>query len=169
MKKRIQNTCHECNKIFETYPCRHWIKFCSKECRLTAYSKRVPWNKGLTGFRKGMCHHWYGRNMSGENNPRWRGGPKFWKKEDRRNDSGYIGWVKMVRKRDGNKCKINNKDCAGRIEVHHILNWKEYPELRYQINNGITLCHAHHPRGRAEEKRLIPTFQELVPVLSEKF
>ena len=35
-------------------------------------------------------------------------------------------------------------------------------KLRYEINNGITLCHAHHPRGRAKGKQLTPYFQELV-------
>ena len=28
--------------------------------------------------------------------------------------------------------------------------------------NGITLCQAHHPRKRAEEKRLVPVLQRLV-------
>ena len=34
-------------------------------------------------------------------------------------------------------------------------------------NNGITLCFAHHPRKRAEEKRLSPYFMELVSVSKE--
>lgn len=55
--------------------------------------------------------------------------------------------------------KIN---CKGRLEAHHILSWKDYPELRYDINNGITLCHAHHPRKRDEEAELSPYFQSLV-------
>ena len=41
------------------------------------------------------------------------------------------------------------------------------PKLRYEINNGITLYHAHHLRKRAEEKRLAPIFQELVSVSKE--
>lgn len=133
---------------------------------------KPSWNKGLKGYRSGEKHHFYGKKrpeMMGENNPLWVGGPAFYKKDDRRNDSGYIGWVKSVRQRDENKCKIGNKDCSGRLEVHHILSWKEYPELRYKINNGITLCHAHHPRKRAEEKRLAPVFQELVSVSSDTF
>lgn len=64
--------------------------------------------------------------------------------------------------RDGWKCQIRNQDCEGRLEAHHILSWKEYPELRYVLNNGITLCHAHHPRGRAREKQMAPILQELV-------
>jgi hypothetical protein len=36
--------------------------------------------------------------------------------------------------------------------------------LRYNINNGITLCQFHHPRKRVEEQRLIPFFQNMVEV-----
>ena len=73
-------------------------------------------------------------------------------------------WVKAVKMRDGYKCRINNCDCVTYVVAHHILPWRDYPELRYNINNGITLCLAHHPRKRAEEKRLAPMFQELVSV-----
>lgn len=83
---------------------------------------------------------------------------------DRRNDGGYLQWRKQVYLRDGFKCRIANADCYGRIEAHHILGWAEYVELRYEVNNGITLCQAHHPLKRAEEKRLVPVFQELVSV-----
>ena len=85
-------------------------------------------------------------------------------KKQERNDSAYSEWRRQVWLRDNFKWKIANPDCKGKIEAHHILGWSLYPELRYQINNGITLCHAHHPRVRAEEKRLAPIFQELVSV-----
>ena len=77
-------------------------------------------------------------------------------------DTKYKYWMKRVKNRDNWKCKINNKDCCGRLEAHHILPWSQFPELRYEINNGITLCHFHHPRKRNDEKKLIPIFKELV-------
>lgn len=76
-----------------------------------------------------------------------------------------IEWTKNVKNRDNWSCRIADNNCGGRLEAHHILRWVDYPELRYEVNNGITLCHAHHPRKRAEEKRLVPTFMELVTVL----
>lgn len=88
-------------------------------------------------------------------------------KYDRRNDPEYLQWRKKIHERDYYKCRINNQNCFGKLEVHHILNWTDYPKLHYQINNGITLCHAHHPRKRAEEKRLIFELQELVSVSNE--
>lgn len=87
-------------------------------------------------------------------------------KDDYRDRGGQLHreWSNNVKRRDNWTCKINNSDCDGKIVAHHILSWKEYAELRYSLNNGITLCHAHHPRGRAEEKRLIPLFSGLVSV-----
>lgn len=105
--------------------------------------------------------------MRGENNSRWiEDRSKLKKSENKMSDTQYRYWMLGVKKRDCWKCKMNNKDCIGRLEAHHILNWIDYPELRYEINNGITLCVAHHPRKRKEEKRLSPYFQKLI--LNEK-
>jgi len=84
------------------------------------------------------------------------------KSEKKHLDGRYKEWMLAVKRIDNWKCKISNKDCCGRLEAHHILNWKDYPELRYDINNGITLCHAHHPRGRTREAELSPYLQSLV-------
>ncbi len=106
------------------------------------------------------------KDKYGSEHPNYIEDRSLLKKDNRRNDSMYKEWRKNVYRRDNFKCRIDNENCDGRIESHHILCWKEYPELRYQTNNGITLCHAHHPRIRAEEKRLIPVLQELVSVLN---
>lgn len=123
---------------------------------------KSSWNKGLFGYRSGEKHHWFGKKLMGEENPHWKGGPLFWKKKEIRNDSGYIGWVKMVKERDLNRCQIGNGDCSGKLEVHHILSWRVNPELRYTTSNGITLCHFHHPRKRSDEERLSPYFTKII-------
>jgi hypothetical protein len=69
---------------------------------------------------------------------------------------------KLRYRRDGFGCKINNQSCNGRMEAHHILSWRGHPELRYELNNGITLCHYHRPRGAYEEKRFESTFITMV-------
>jgi hypothetical protein len=99
---------------------------------------------------------------TGELSNRWKG--ELCKKRDVRNDGLYANWRYQVYRRDKHICRINNNDCFGKVEAHHILSFTHYPELRYNINNGITLCQAHHPLKRAEEKRLIPFFQGLVSV-----
>jgi len=102
---------------------------------------------------------------SGENHPNWIKDRSLLKiSENKADDYKYSIWSKEVKNRDCWKCKINNKDCKGRLESHHILNWRDFPELRYEVNNGITLCLVHHPRKRIEEKRLIPFFKKMVEV-----
>lgn len=84
--------------------------------------------------------------------------------EDRKHayDRDYKDWMLAVKNRDGWKCKMSNVDCSGRLEAHHILSYSEHAKLRYEINNGITLCVFHHPRKRSEEARLSPYFQSLL-------
>jgi hypothetical protein len=106
----------------------------------------------------------------GENHYRWikdRTQLKRVSTQGDRRTSIYFNWRKEVWIRDNYKCKINNKDCKGRLEAHHIFNWIDYPELRYDINNGIALCHFHHPRKWEEEKRLSSYFKDLVSVSKE--
>jgi len=52
-------------------------------------------------------------------------------------------WRKVVYKRDNWTCQRCFKK-GGKIEAHHIKRFSEYPELRVDINNGITLCHNCH-------------------------
>lgn len=98
-----------------------------------------------------------------EKHPMWISDRSLLVKNEKKHlDGRYREWMISVKMRDSWKCKINNSDCNGRLESHHILNWADYPELRYEINNGITLCHAHHPRKREDEAKLSPFFQSLV-------
>src|SRR3990167_8199200 len=102
-------------------------------------------------------------HLQGENSSRWIEDRSRIKKSDKKHlDCGYISWMLKVKRRDNWKCKIENLDCKGRLEAHHILPWRDYPELRYEANNGITLCHFHHPRKRTEEERLSPYFREII-------
>ena len=118
--------------------------------------------RGNTGKHFSLLHkERLSQSHSGLNHYRWiedRGSVQ----RNLRNDPEYLQWVKMVKKRDHNICKLKAKTCKGYNIVHHIKSWKNYPEIRYLINNGITLCQAHHPRTRAKEKYLEPILTALV-------
>ena len=140
----------------------------------------IPWNKGRKETRisvlKNQSDSHIGKKFSqetiekmrgrvGEKNKKWisdRTQLKRTSSQGERRTSIYLDWRKRVLERDGFRCKMSNNDCSGKIVAHHILAWRDFVELRYEINNGITLCHFHHPRKRIDEAKLSPFFQELL-------
>lgn len=136
---------------------------------------QVPWIKGKTQTVQHIKNRVQARIKNGTTSkvtsPRQEA-HYLWKEDrtqlskgdEHRNSPAHREWSRNVKNRDEWRCRISNHNCDGKLVAHHILSWAEFPDLRYQLNNGITLCHAHHPRRRAEEKRLVPTFQELVSV-----
>ena len=53
----------------------------------------------------------------------------------------HNAWSKMVRYRD-KKCTECNS--VNDLHAHHIKQYKDFEELRYDVNNGITLCNQCH-------------------------
>mgnify|MGYP001601780754 CR=1 FL=1 len=99
----------------------------------------------------------------GENHYKWNPDREYIKHNKRDNvNAEYHLWARNIKRRDGWICKIKNIDCYGRLEAHHILPWSQFPELRYELNNGITLCQFHHPRTRIEETKWASHFQGIV-------
>jgi hypothetical protein len=143
-------------------------KYPNRKTRIITEEMRVKWRENLKKRKpqKGIKR----LDITGENHPNWIKDRTQLKKSDRKYlDYSYMNWRRNVKKRDNSKCRLSNCDCKGQLESHHIFNWRDYPELRYVINNGITLCHFHHPRKWEEEKRMIPIFQELLSVSKENF
>lgn len=90
------------------------------------------------------------------------GGIKRYNGTLKKSSKNHEKWSKQVKDRDKWVCRIADVNCDGRLEAHHILPWSKYPELRYQINNGITVCQHHHPLKADEVAKLSPYFQSLV-------
>lgn len=162
--------CENCGVIFISkyrVTRKYWDKrrFCSEVCMGISMKGKLPKNhEALCKMsRTEATKQKMSEAQSGEKSFRWNP-DRSAVTHNRRNDGEYLQWRKKVYLRDNFKCKIADADCSGRIEAHHVLGWAEYVELRYEVNNGITLCQVHHPLKRAEEKRLIPYFMGLVPV-----
>lgn len=57
----------------------------------------------------------------------------------------YRLWRKAVFERDNYTCVWCGQR-GGRLNADHIKSWRDYPELRYAIDNGRTLCTDCHKK-----------------------
>jgi hypothetical protein len=105
-----------------------------------ALKGHTPPNKGKKmsdGQRKNISDR-----MSGANSHRWKGGITSLQMQIR-NTAEFSLWRKSVYVRDNFSCQ--KCGCSGgNLNAHHIYNFADYPELRFAINNGITLCKICH-------------------------
>lgn len=69
-----------------------------------------------------------------------------WRNKSSRNmsDPAYAKFRKEVRRRDGNKCQWPSCGSKKNLQVHHIRKWSDFPSLRFDVLNGITLCKRCH-------------------------
>ncbi len=66
-------------------------------------------------------------------------------------------WRNAVFLRDNFTCQ--NEDCefcnnkiGVLLHAHHVKSWKDFPELRFNINNGITYCAEFHLKSNLHKK-----------------
>lgn len=111
----------------------------------------IPWNKGMKGLYAGQANPFYGKKhtaatrakMRGSNNGNWRNGAS--RKSDLiRKSKEYLDWKAQVFVRDNRKCIWCGS--SEQIEADHIKPFSVYAELRFDINNGRTLCHDCHTK-----------------------
>ena len=86
-----------------------------------------PWNKGRPFLE-----------IRGDKHPNWKGGSKA----RSLNTFEYRQWRIAVFERDNYMCVMCGK--KGYLEADHIRRWADYPELRFDVNNGRTLCKECH-------------------------
>lgn len=168
--------CKQCNEEFYVRPSLKRLKYCSPRCYWDSLKGRpvdnshlighVPWNKGKSGKywfkprRKLVCKEcgkvtYFSRAIKCRINPKakfcnWDCYVKHVKKDVLENtyyrqNSLYKEWRKAVLRRDNYTCQECEKR-GGDLTPHHIKRFAYYPELRYEISNGITLCKACHDR-----------------------
>ena len=113
----------------------------------------TPWNKGTVGIVKG---YWTGKkgilkknsgsftkgSTTGDKNYNWKGGITS-ERNKLRTSFEYNYWRKQCMLRDNFTCQKTGIS-GGDLVVHHINNFADFPELRFAIDNGITLSEKAH-------------------------
>lgn len=89
----------------------------------------------LTCKTKGLKPPNYPRNP-------WNKGKGIGKSRGKHQGIEYINWRTQVFVRDNWTCQTCGE--RGYVEAHHTKSWSKYPELRYDLNNGVTLCKPCH-------------------------
>lgn len=88
----------------------------------------------------------YSREHKKELSPTWKGGAEYHRVE--RSTDEYRQWRKAVFDRDLYTCQCcGDKNGYGHkveLHAHHLHNWKDNKEIRYEISNGVTLCDKCH-------------------------
>ena len=101
---------------------------------------RTHFKKGMTPWNKGKPH----LKIRGKNNYNWKNGI-YATNERIRHTFRYTLWRKNVYKRDNYSCKVCGKHCQNKeIIAHHIKSFSAFPNMRFILSNGITLCRSCH-------------------------
>lgn len=136
---KLRNTDRDCivydsiNEVCETIgkspPSHFYPKFCNKCGKLLTY---YSFYDSLERFTLKVicesCHDTWAINLS----------------QNAYENKMLERWVKRVKERDGNICRMQDDKCHGALHAHHIIPKHLDPSKKYDVENGITLCEAHH-------------------------
>lgn len=113
-------------------------KYCSWKCRQEAMRGENAPNYGG------------GSKMTKEQNPMWRGGTSFMR-QGREMMAEQAKWRRLVFCRDKYICQRCGYNKGKKLNAHHKASWSEYPDKRFELSNGVTLCKECHDWVHSEE------------------
>ena len=148
----VLTTCLICKKKYKTYP--YYLKrgqiYCSSKCYGKSKIGKPTWNKNKsksefpqlsnTGVKKGHIP-WNKGNRSKQAQTN----------REMRSCADYKIWRKAVLERDKYKCKLCNQIDV-RLHANHIKKFADYLDLRFKVDNGITLCVPCHKKITGKEE-----------------
>ena len=142
-RKRLLKNCYFCGKKFEKLLCevnknKSGKHFCSRDCAFKVMVPSTAFKKGQIGWSRSLKRP----EMSGNKHPMWKGGitPINFAI---RNSLAYEDWRKSVFERDNYTC-IKCGLIGGKLNADHIKPFALFPELRFELSNGQTLCEDCH-------------------------
>jgi YHS domain-containing protein len=148
--KKIKVACAECNSEVEKYPSNiYWGQtrgqqyfFCSQQCSQKFHVAENNYNyiKDRTQLKD--------------------------QKKSLRTSSEMFNWRKRVFNRDEFTCKLcgarSSKGDPVILNAHHIIRFIDDDTLRFDVQNGITLCHGCHKKTYGKEIQFESIFKEIL-------
>lgn len=80
--------------------------------------------------------------LRGENAPTWKGGTSRQHRRGYRSEQ-WKQWRRAVFVRDDYTCQGCGQH-GGYLTAHHVKSFAVYPDLRYDVSNGVTVCEPCH-------------------------
>ena len=161
--------CENCEQQFWRAG-RKKYRFCSRKCTVEYMigEKNPGWKRTVSickwcgeqyehlpsvkrRFCSHKCHEAH-QQADPANNPVWKGGitPEL---NLARARMIYKHWQKAVFERDNWECRQCGKH-GGELHAHHLYSFREFPHLRYNINNGHTLCPECHMKLNSHDREI---------------
>jgi len=113
-----------------------------KRCQCSEETKKKI-SKKLVGYKPSKeSREKHSKSIKGDKSHFWKGGLTS-KNKLIRGSIEYRLWREAVFSRDNWTCQ-KTRIKGGKIHPHHIQNFAQYPELRFAIDNGITLSEKSH-------------------------
>lgn len=155
-QRRQTFTCEVCGASFDRRICEaNQARYCSKAC----WSRRNPPSEKVCAYcgvafktmdRKARycSRHCAGKDRTGSRAGAWKDGKSL--ERDRARLAAQVkSWRITVFIRDNRRCQ----QCGAteHIHAHHIKPWAEYPDLRFDVDNGVTLCEVCHGKVHGKD------------------
>lgn len=137
-------------------------KYCSRRCSLLYKNKynnpaqstmgrmkiaKFAKTRGTAHLRTPEALKKLSATLRGKGHWNWQGG-KTSESKLRRNDRYFKEWRKKVFERDDYTCQNcgarNGLGKTVKLNAHHIKPWSLYPDERFELSNGQTLCLSCH-------------------------
>lgn len=141
-----KDACTECNNLYKIKEINRILYGVNNVFQLESIKDKI---KETNIKRYGYEHHYSNpdyaeKYLNKKNNPNWKGGVSS-ELQIERGSVDNKKWRESVLERDKYTCQICGcKDTQ--MQAHHIEGFARNEDLRYMVNNGLTLCfNCHDP------------------------
>lgn len=148
MAKKYEKNCEHCKRPYQGVGRLYCSHMCSRLGLRGEFRMRYWLNKNRSlitreKIKKNNAKYWFNKEAvyKGKKHWNWKGGitPENLRL---RQSIQYRRWREAIFKRDNFTCQLcfRKKEVSGRLHADHIKQFAYFPELRFSIENGRTLC-----------------------------